>query len=143
VEEDSGRFLSVALQRESPVSTSEAINEQLIEAAELTNAYELAQILREDARFIDLGRFLFALEEWDIEERAHVYDLVPKARAGRPPCDSWGTVERASTFPFDVCNFYAEPTTQAQRCATTALGITDCVCGATRQRNFSSPKRTS
>ncbi len=69
-----------------PVSTSEAINEQLIEAAELTNAYELAQILREDERFIDLGRFLFALEEWDIEERAHVYDLVPKAlaQAGHP-----------------------------------------------------------
>ena len=37
-------------------------------AAEI-NGYELAQILREDNRFADLGRMLFALAEWGMEER--------------------------------------------------------------------------
>ncbi len=79
-------FYHLLRQQNRPVSTWEAINEHLIEAASLINAYELAQILLEDRRFINLGRFLFALEEWGIEEREHVYDLVPKvlAQAGHP-----------------------------------------------------------
>jgi hypothetical protein len=52
----------------------------------LTNAYEIAQVLREDDRFTDLGRFLFALAEWGIEEREYVDDLIPRvlAEEGHP-----------------------------------------------------------
>jgi hypothetical protein len=48
--------------------------------------YELAQILREDKRFADLGRLLFGLAEWGVEERRYVKDLVPEilGAAGQP-----------------------------------------------------------
>lgn len=69
-----------------PVSTAEVINGARFDWAGETNAPELAQVLREDDRFIDLGRFLFALAEWGIEEREYVRDLIPKvlAEKGRP-----------------------------------------------------------
>jgi hypothetical protein len=49
-------------------------------------SYELAEILRDDTRFIDLGRRLFALAQWGIEEREHIKDLLPKifSQADRP-----------------------------------------------------------
>jgi hypothetical protein len=72
--------------QDRPVSTSEVLNEKTFDWTKLTNAYEVAQVLREDKRFIDLGRFLFALTEWGIEEREYVNDLIPKVltRVGHP-----------------------------------------------------------
>ena len=61
-----------------PVSTIEAIDRQVIGDCGQANAYELAQILREDSRFADLGRRLFALAEWGVQEREHVKDLVTR-----------------------------------------------------------------
>jgi Sigma-70, region 4/Bacterial RNA polymerase, alpha chain C terminal domain len=69
-----------------PISTTEIVNDCKFPWTEQLNGYELAQILREDKQFIDLGRFLFALAEWGIEEREYVKDLIPKvlAEVGRP-----------------------------------------------------------
>lgn len=69
-----------------PISTTEIVNERKFPWTADLNAYELAQILREDKQFIDLGRFLFALAAWGIEEREYVRDLIPKilAEVGRP-----------------------------------------------------------
>lgn len=61
-----------------PVSTIEAIDTVRIEVPAGVNSYELAQILREDERFADLGRHLFGLAEWGIQEREHVKDLLPR-----------------------------------------------------------------
>jgi hypothetical protein len=79
-------FRELLKQQNRPVSTAEVVNSRRFEWAEQTNAYELACILREDARLIDLGKFLFALAEWGIEEREFVKDLIPKVlgNAGRP-----------------------------------------------------------
>ncbi|MFO8006437.1 MAG: sigma factor-like helix-turn-helix DNA-binding protein [Candidatus Brocadiia bacterium] len=44
-----------------------------------TTAYELSQILREDDRFADLGRMLFALAQWGVEERELIRDLILEA----------------------------------------------------------------
>lgn len=69
-----------------PISTSEVCNEKRFNWTRLANAYEIAQVLREDRRFIDLGRFLFGLAKWGIEEREYVNDLIPKVlnRVGHP-----------------------------------------------------------
>ena len=64
-----------------PVSSSEIVSGALFPWAPATNSYELAQVLREDKRFIDLGKFLFALAEWGVEERAFIKDLIPKVLA--------------------------------------------------------------
>ena len=61
-----------------PISTIEASDQKRIKGFEQTNAYEMAQILREDKRFNDLGRQLFALTEWGVRERQYIKDLVPK-----------------------------------------------------------------
>jgi hypothetical protein len=68
-----------------PVSTIEAANQKRIKGFEQTNTYEMAQILREDKRFKDLGRRLFALVEWGMQKREYIKDLVPKilAKANR------------------------------------------------------------
>ncbi|MCF7707643.1 MAG: hypothetical protein K9N52_01935 [Verrucomicrobia bacterium] len=63
---------------ERPVSTREIIRDNTFGWACLTNVYELAQVLRDDTRFTDLGRFLFALESWGMGEREHIKDLIPK-----------------------------------------------------------------
>jgi RNA polymerase sigma factor (sigma-70 family) len=60
-----------------PISTTEIVSQSKFDWANITNAYEIGQIIREDPRFIDLGRFLFALFDWGIEERQHVHELVP------------------------------------------------------------------
>jgi hypothetical protein len=77
---------SLLAKENRPISTTEIVNERRFPWTEEVNAYELAQILREDTRFVDLGRFLFALAEWGIEEREYVKDLLPKilAEVGRP-----------------------------------------------------------
>jgi Sigma-70, region 4 len=79
-------FRGLLKQQNRPVSTVEVINHRCFDWAAQTNTNELACILREDKKLIDLGRFLFALAEWGIEERQYVKDLIPKVlqKAGRP-----------------------------------------------------------
>ena len=69
-----------------PVSTPDVIRNQEFDWLNQTNSYELACILRADDRFIDFGKFLFALAEWGIQEREYVKDLIPKIleQAGKP-----------------------------------------------------------
>jgi hypothetical protein len=79
-------FRDLLRQLNRPVSSAEAVNNHRFKWTEQTNAYELACILRGDDRLIDLGKFLFALAEWGIEEREYVKDLIPKVliQAARP-----------------------------------------------------------
>ena len=79
-------FRELLRQQNRPVSTAEVVNNRRFNWTEQTNTYELACIVREDDRLIDLGKFLFALAEWGIEEREYVKDLIPKVlhKAGRP-----------------------------------------------------------
>jgi DNA-directed RNA polymerase alpha subunit len=79
-------YMLLLKREDRPISTSEVCNERMFDWVALTNAYEIAQVLREDDRFTDLGRFLFALTEWGIEEREYVNDLIPRvlANAGHP-----------------------------------------------------------
>jgi hypothetical protein len=69
-----------------PVSTLDMLDVTELRWVQLANKYELAQILREDKRFTDLGRLLFGLAEWGVEERKYVKDLVPEILriAGQP-----------------------------------------------------------
>lgn len=69
-----------------PVSTREMLKRNRFNWAPQTNVHEVAHILREDERFVDLGRFLFALKGWGVKEREHIKDLIPKAlkQAGHP-----------------------------------------------------------
>ncbi len=67
------------LERENrPISSADVVNSRKFGWAGQTNTYELACILRGDGRLIDLGKFLFALTEWGIEEREYIKDLIPK-----------------------------------------------------------------
>lgn len=79
-------FHQMLLNEKRPVSTVEVIAERRFGWAEALNSYEAAQILREDNRFTDLGRHLFALARWGIEKREYIEDIVPEvlAEAGRP-----------------------------------------------------------
>lgn len=74
------RFAEILSAENRPVSTIEAIDRRLIPEYH-SNSYELAQIVREDHHFIDLGRHLFALATWGIQERDRVKDLVPRVFA--------------------------------------------------------------
>lgn len=69
-----------------PVSTREMLKRNRFNWATNTNVHEVAHILREDERFVDLGRFLFALKSWGLEGREHIKDLIPQAlkAAGHP-----------------------------------------------------------
>jgi hypothetical protein len=69
-----------------PVSTREMLKRSRFSWSSQTNVHEVAHILREDERFIDLGRFLFALKGWGLKEREHIKDLIPRAlkQAGHP-----------------------------------------------------------
>jgi hypothetical protein len=69
-----------------PVSTPDVVRNQEFDWLNQTNSYEIACILRADNRFIDFGKFLFALTEWGIQEREYVKDLIPKIleQAGKP-----------------------------------------------------------
>jgi hypothetical protein len=79
-------FAELLARKKCPVSTTDVIHNQRFDWVRRTNANELAGLLRADARFIDLGKFLFALTAWGIRKREHVKDLIPRvlARAGRP-----------------------------------------------------------
>jgi hypothetical protein len=92
-----------------PLSTIEASDRQLIKGFEQIDSYEIAQILREDNRFTDLGRRLFALTEWGVQEREHIKDLLPRvfAKANRP-LTAEQTLERLSRLrsvsPYSISN---------------------------------------
>ena len=67
------------LRRENrPVSTIEAVDQVRGGRFEVSNSYEMARIVREDPRFVDLGRRLFGLAEWGVQEREFVKDLLPR-----------------------------------------------------------------
>lgn len=70
-------FYQLLCEEARPVSTSEVINQEKFEWATLMDAGEVAQALREDPRFTDLGSFLFALTARGGEEQEHVKDLIP------------------------------------------------------------------
>ena len=59
-------------------STKEVIYEKLFPWTSRINASELALILREDLRFVDLGRLNFGLKEWSSRKREKVADLIVK-----------------------------------------------------------------
>lgn len=79
-------FEGLLTHKKRPISTPDVINNESFGWISQTNSYELACILRADKRFIDFGKFLFALAEWGIQEREYVKDLIPKIleQAGRP-----------------------------------------------------------
>ena len=80
------QFVELLRKEDRPISTIEVCDKRSIGLPPGINSYELAEILREDARLVDLGRRLFGLARWGVEEREHIKDLLPKilAQAGRP-----------------------------------------------------------
>ena len=80
------QFIQLLQKENRPISTIEVCDKRSIAVPHGINSYKLAEILREDARLIDLGRRLFGLAKWGVEEREHIKDLLPKilAQAGRP-----------------------------------------------------------
>lgn len=72
------RFAHVLTSQNRPVSTTEAVGLSEMAEFRIKNAYEMAAILREDERFVDLGRHLFALTEWGKQDREFVKDLLPR-----------------------------------------------------------------
>lgn len=72
-------FYELLIEKNCPISTSEVINKSLFGWTSQTTASEAAAILREDEQFKDLGRFLFALTKWQIDERESVKDLIVRA----------------------------------------------------------------
>lgn len=89
------QFEQLLISKSRPVSTIDAERDGLIAALGEANSYELAEILRQDKRFIDLGRRLFGLTAWGVQEREYVKDLIPRvlAEAGRP-LTAQGIIER-------------------------------------------------
>lgn len=80
------QFIRLLRKENRPISTIEVCDKRSIALPPRMNSYELAEVLREDARFIDLGRRLFGLAKWGVEEREHIKDLIPKilTQSGRP-----------------------------------------------------------
>jgi Sigma-70, region 4/Bacterial RNA polymerase, alpha chain C terminal domain len=101
-------FAKLLAAENRPVSTIEVVERHHIDYD--GNSYELAQIIREDDRFIDLGRHLFALTEWGIQERERIKDLLPKVfeQAGHVLTVSQ-TLARLtrlrSVSPYSIANF--------------------------------------
>lgn len=69
-------FQQVLIDNQKPISTTDVVKNNLFEWTHETTPAELTEILREDSRFKDLGRFLFALTEWEIKEREPIKELV-------------------------------------------------------------------
>jgi len=59
-------------------STKEIIFDKLFGWTEKLSPGELAQILREDPQFVDLGRLNFVLRGWNIRKREKIADLIIK-----------------------------------------------------------------
>jgi len=79
-------FAQLLAREKRPISTPELIQKYEFGWTRQTNSYELACLLRADARFADLGKFLFALADWGIQEREYVKDLIQNIleQAGQP-----------------------------------------------------------
>jgi hypothetical protein len=71
-------FAALLRQQNHPISTIEAVGHSFAQDFPASNSYEMAQIIREDQRFTDLGRRLFGLAEWGIQERQYIKDLLPR-----------------------------------------------------------------
>ena len=69
-------FFSALSSRNRPISTSDFLSNEGIKWKCLTTVSEATEILRHDTRFTDLGRFLFAIAEWGVEEREPLKELV-------------------------------------------------------------------
>ena len=69
-----------------PSAVYEMLKDACFEWAESTNAYEVAEQLREDGRFVDLGKLMFALQHWGVKERAYAKDVAVQVlrTAGHP-----------------------------------------------------------
>lgn len=83
VRRDAHRFL----QRENrTISMAYLLGALQSDWTAITNKYELACVLREDDRFVDLGRLWFGLAAWGIEERGRIRDLIARILedTGRP-----------------------------------------------------------
>ena len=80
------QFAQLLTAQGRPISTMDAVTDHLIPDGGEANSHELAEIIRGDSRFVDLGRHLFGLTAWGVEEREYVKDLIPRvlAEAGRP-----------------------------------------------------------
>jgi Bacterial RNA polymerase, alpha chain C terminal domain/Sigma-70, region 4 len=71
-------FEKMLVKENRPISTTETLAQNKITGFSLNSPHELAHILREDDRFTDLGRHLFGLASWGIQERQLIKDLLPK-----------------------------------------------------------------
>jgi hypothetical protein len=83
VRDDIHKFLSSC---RLPVSAYALGRQEQFSWLAQTTAYEIAQLLREDKRFKDLGKLLFSLVGSGVEKREPLRDLVVSAlaEAGRP-----------------------------------------------------------
>ena len=113
-------FRALLRQENRPISTAEIASHRTFDWADQTNTHELACILREDDHLIDLGRFLFALAEWGIEERQYVRDLVPRVlqAAHRPLTGAevlTGLQQLRSVSPTSIGNVTIQPATPCPR----------------------------
>ncbi len=75
------RFATFLRYENRPVSTIEVLDKQSFPLPTGVNSYELAEIVRGDVRFADLGRRLFSLADWGEREREHIKDLLPRVLA--------------------------------------------------------------
>lgn len=92
-------FYNLLKENNRSFSTSEVIAKKFFDWTEIINASEAAQILYEDVRFTDLGRFHFALAEWDVEEREMVTDLIVRVlRQASHPLTSTAIGDRIQNF---------------------------------------------
>jgi hypothetical protein len=80
------RFATLLRKESRPISSVEVLDKKSVTLPSGVNSYELAELIREDDRFLDLGRRLFGLAEWGAQEREHIKDLLPRvlAEVGRP-----------------------------------------------------------
>lgn len=69
-------FYNLLKKRKRSYSTKEVIFEKMFDWTDKISPGELAQILREDPRFVDLGRLNFVLRGWNIRKREKIADLV-------------------------------------------------------------------
>lgn len=92
-------FFKLLKENNRSFSTSEVIGRELFSWAKIINSSEAAEILREDNRFTDLGRFHFALAEWEVEEREMVTDLIVRVlRQAKHPLASTDIGSRIQNF---------------------------------------------
>jgi hypothetical protein len=103
-------FAAFLRQQNRPISTIEAVGHSFAQDLRAFNSYEMAQVIREDQRFTDLGRRLFGLAEWGIQERQYIKDLLPRVfREAQRALTVGQTLERLtrlrSVSPYSITNY--------------------------------------